>query len=165
MGSRLRMISVLMWILVDANEQTAFINNNDFDRETRQAAWAAEQRTLHGLGSAEVKPFGEKHTFREINTLAEEARRRAELARSVFIFKLFHNFISPFHDLSFFLLFLSISSSSSSSCRLRELHTLKGRVESFAKLRGLDVDAMNGHYTVWRCYDHYASLFCLYFLY
>ncbi|XP_057458361.1 ATPase 11, plasma membrane-type-like isoform X1 [Lotus japonicus] len=99
------------WDLV-VKQRTAFINNNDFDRETRQAAWAAEQRTLHGLGSAEVKPFGEKHTFREINTLAEEARRRAELAR------------------------------------LRELHTLKGRVESFAKLRGLDVDAMNGHYTV-----------------
>lgn len=34
-------------------------------------------------------------------------------------------------------------------CRLRELHTLKGKVESFAKLRGLDVDHVNAHYTVW----------------
>lgn len=34
-------------------------------------------------------------------------------------------------------------------CRLRELHTLKGKVESFAKLRGLDVDHVNPHYTVW----------------
>lgn len=31
---------------------------------------------------------------------------------------------------------------------MRELHTLKGKVESFAKLRGLDIDAMNQHYTV-----------------
>ncbi|KAH1257786.1 ATPase 11, plasma membrane-type [Glycine soja] len=94
------------------NQRTAFTNKNDFGKEAREAAWATEQRTLHGLQSAESKGFTDKHTFREINTLAEEARRRAEIAR------------------------------------LRELHTLKGRVESFAKLRGLDIDAMNGHYTV-----------------
>ncbi|KAJ1439518.1 P-type ATPase [Sesbania bispinosa] len=99
------------WNLV-VDQRTAFTNKNDFGREAREAAWAAEQRTLHGLRSVESKTYTEKHTFREINTLAEEARRRAEIAR------------------------------------LRELHTLKGRVESFAKLRGLDIDAMNGHYTV-----------------
>ncbi|XP_027333998.1 ATPase 11, plasma membrane-type-like isoform X2 [Abrus precatorius] len=99
------------WNLM-VNQRTAFTNKNDFGKEAREAAWAAEQRTLHGLHSAESKGFTEKHTFREINTLAEEARRRAEIAR------------------------------------LRELHTLKGRVESFAKLRGLDIDTMNGHYTV-----------------
>ncbi|XP_029124735.1 plasma membrane ATPase 2 [Cajanus cajan] len=100
------------WNLV-VDQRTAFINKNDFGREAREAAWATEQRTLHGLHSVESKGMTEKHhTFREINTLAEEARRRAEIAR------------------------------------LRELHTLKGRVESFAKLRGLDIDAMNGHYTV-----------------
>ncbi|KAL2319906.1 hypothetical protein Fmac_028875 [Flemingia macrophylla] len=99
------------WNLV-VNQRTAFINKNDFGREAREAAWATEQRTLHGLPSIESKVMTEKHTFREINTLAEEARRRAEIAR------------------------------------LRELHTLKGRVESFAKLRGLDIDAVNGHYTV-----------------
>ncbi|XP_077222113.1 plasma membrane ATPase 2-like [Tasmannia lanceolata] len=32
--------------------------------------------------------------------------------------------------------------------RLREHHTLKGRVESFAKLKGLDIDAINQHYTL-----------------
>ncbi|KAL0379759.1 UNVERIFIED_CONTAM: Plasma membrane ATPase 1 [Sesamum angustifolium] len=78
---------------------------------TREAAWAAEQRTLHGLQYAERKMF-EKSSFGDINLMAEEAKRRAELAR------------------------------------LREIHTLKGRVESFAKLRGLDIDAMNQHYTV-----------------
>ncbi|KAF7845051.1 plasma membrane ATPase 1 [Senna tora] len=99
------------WNLV-VDQRTAFTNKNDFGREVREAAWAAEQRTLHGLQSAETKMFAEKHTFREINTLAEEAKRRAEIAR------------------------------------MRELHTLKGRVESFAKLRGLDIDAIQGHYTV-----------------
>ncbi|KEH17835.1 putative proton-exporting ATPase [Medicago truncatula] len=99
------------WNLV-VNQRTAFTNKNDFGKEAREAAWAAEQRTLHGLRSAEIKGFAEKHNHREINTMADEAKRRAELAR------------------------------------LRELHTLKGRVESFAKLRGLDIDTMNGHYTV-----------------
>lgn len=99
-------------MLGGANWQTAFTNKNDFGKEAREAAWAAEQRALHGLHSAESKTFADKHNYREINTMAEEAKRRAELTR------------------------------------LRELHTLKGRVESFAKLRGLDIDAVNGHYTV-----------------
>ncbi|KAK0576199.1 hypothetical protein LWI29_027524 [Acer saccharum] len=30
----------------------------------------------------------------------------------------------------------------------RVIHTLKGKVESFAKLRGYDIDAMNNHYTL-----------------
>lgn len=82
----------------------------DFGKEAREAAWATEQRTLHGLATPDKTSF-EKHTFRDINIMAEEARRRAEIAR------------------------------------LRELHTLKGKVESFAKLRGLDID-VNPHYTV-----------------
>jgi H+-transporting ATPase len=32
--------------------------------------------------------------------------------------------------------------------RLRELHTLKGHVESVAKLKGLDIDTAGHHYTV-----------------
>ncbi|KAF6149930.1 hypothetical protein GIB67_008651 [Kingdonia uniflora] len=71
-----------------------------------------EQRTLHGLQSVETKMFVEKHTFRDINLMAEEAKRRAEIAR------------------------------------MRELHTLKGRVESVAKLRGLDIETINQNYTV-----------------
>ncbi|XP_073132924.1 plasma membrane ATPase 1-like [Henckelia pumila] len=93
------------------NQRTAFTSQKDFGKEAREAAWATEQRTRHGLQSAEAKMFADKHTFRDINIMAEEARRRAEIAR------------------------------------LRELHTLKGRVESFAKLRGLDID-VNPHYTV-----------------
>ncbi|CAK9149397.1 unnamed protein product [Ilex paraguariensis] len=99
------------WGLV-VEKRTAFTTQKDFGREAREAKWAAEQRTLHGLQSVETKMFSEHNTFRDINLMAEEAKRRAEIAR------------------------------------LRELHTLKGRVESFAKLKGLDIDAMNQHYTV-----------------
>ncbi|KAG9452186.1 hypothetical protein H6P81_005090 [Aristolochia fimbriata] len=99
------------WYLV-LNQRTAFTNQRDFGKEAREAAWAREQRTLHGLQSVDVKLFPERATFRDINMMAEEAKRRAEIAR------------------------------------LRELHTLKGKVESFAKLKGLDIDNINGHYTV-----------------
>ncbi|XP_021280043.1 plasma membrane ATPase 1-like [Herrania umbratica] len=98
------------WDLV-LNKRTAFNTQKDFGKEAREAAWAADQRTRHGLRSSDPKIFSEKHTFRDISVMAEEAKRRAEIAR------------------------------------LRELHTLKGRVESFAKLRGLDID-VNQHYTV-----------------
>ncbi|XP_040995377.1 ATPase 11, plasma membrane-type-like [Juglans microcarpa x Juglans regia] len=104
-------ISGRAWDLV-VDRRTAFTNKKDFGREAREAAWAAEQRTLHGLQSVEAKKFSERSTFRDISLMAEEAKRRAEIAR------------------------------------MRELHTLKGKVESFAKLRGLDIDAMNQHYTL-----------------
>ncbi|WJX35082.1 Plasma membrane ATPase 1 [Trifolium repens] len=71
------------WNLV-VNQRTAFTNKNDFGKESREAAWAAEQRTLHGLRSFESKGFAEKHNnHREINTMADEAKRRAELARAI----------------------------------------------------------------------------------
>uniref|UniRef100_A0A2C9WJG2 Plasma membrane ATPase n=1 Tax=Manihot esculenta TaxID=3983 RepID=A0A2C9WJG2_MANES len=98
------------WSLV-YNQRTTMTTQKDFGKEAREAAWATEQRTLHGLQSKESKVLSEKHTFRDISIVAEEARRRAEIAR------------------------------------LRELHTLKGKVESFAKLKGLDID-VNPHYTV-----------------
>lgn len=169
-------------------QQTAFTNQKDFGKEAREAKWAAEQRTLHGLQSAEMASmFSQRGTFRDINLMAEEARRRAEISRSVPLinyttilhgnwlnFKLteyyalggrclvwhrFSLFILPWsfcreHDLlvwlscmiHFKVLFLVILFS---LCRLRELRTLKGRVESFAKLRGLDIDSnINPHYTV-----------------
>ncbi|KAH6789599.1 H[+]-ATPase 7 [Perilla frutescens var. frutescens] len=96
------------WGLV-LDKRTAFSNKKDFGKEAREAAWAAEQRTLHGL---QQTTLFEKSSFADLNLMAEEAKRRAEIAR------------------------------------LREIHTLKGKVESFAKLRGLDIDAMNQHYTV-----------------
>lgn len=59
----------------------AFTSQKDFGREAREAAWALEQRTLHGLQPAEPRMFSECATFNEINQLAEEAKRRAEIAR------------------------------------------------------------------------------------
>nr|GMC86977.1 plasma membrane ATPase 1-like [Ipomoea batatas] len=99
------------WGLV-VNKRTAFSSAKDFGREAREAAWAAEQRTLHGLDGGDTKLFSDRTTFKEISLIAEEAKKRAEIAR------------------------------------LREIHTLKGRVESSAKLRGFDIDAMNNHYTL-----------------
>ncbi|CAN0921848.1 ATPase 6, plasma membrane-type [Linum grandiflorum] len=93
------------WGLV-VDKRTALTNKKDFGREEREAAWATEQRTIHGLQS------DTDSTYREISLMAEEARKRAEIAR------------------------------------MRELHTLKGRVESFAKLKGYDIDSMNQHYTL-----------------
>ncbi|KAI3905214.1 hypothetical protein MKX01_017460 [Papaver californicum] len=86
-------------------------------REAREAKWATEQRTLHGLQSGEAKLFLDRqHTFRatptDDNQMAEEAKRCAEIAS------------------------------------MREIHTLKGKVESNAKLRGLDIDSIHGHYTL-----------------
>nr|AKG55564.1 plasma membrane H+-ATPase [Hevea brasiliensis] len=98
------------WGLV-YNQRTAMTTQKDFGKEAREAAWAAEQRTLHGLRSMESNVFSEKHTFRDISIMVEEARRHAEIAR------------------------------------LRELHTLKGKVEFFAKLKDLDID-VNPHHTV-----------------
>ncbi|CAN1152461.1 ATPase 7, plasma membrane-type [Linum perenne] len=100
------------WGLV-VDKRTAFSSKKDFGKEEREAAWATEQRTLHGLqNNADMRIFSDKSTYREISLMAEEARKRAEMAR------------------------------------MRELRTLKGRVESFAKLRGLDIDSKNHNYTL-----------------
>jgi hypothetical protein len=45
--------------------QIAFTNKKNFGKQAREPAWAAEQRTLHGLQSAEMKRFSENHTFSE----------------------------------------------------------------------------------------------------
>ncbi|KAK9922994.1 hypothetical protein M0R45_031430 [Rubus argutus] len=55
---------------------------------------------------------GGTNNYRELSEIAEQAKRRAEVAR------------------------------------LRELHTLKGHVESVVKLKGLDIDTIQQHYTV-----------------
>jgi H+-transporting ATPase len=96
------------WNLVLDNK-VAFTSRKDFGKEAREAAWAHQQRTLHGLQTTATTTSGEH----QLGQMAEEARRRAEIAR------------------------------------LRELHTLKGKVESVVKLKGLDLDDINNqHYTV-----------------
>lgn len=93
--------------------KTAFTTKKDYGKEEREAQWAAAQRTLHGLQPPETNNlFSEKNSYRELSEIAEQAKRRAEVAR------------------------------------LRELHTLKGHVESVVKLKGLDIDTIQQHYTV-----------------
>jgi H+-transporting ATPase len=100
------------WLNMLENK-TAFTTKKDYGKEEREAQWALAQRTLHGLQPPETSGiFNEKSSYRELSEIAEQAKRRAEVAR------------------------------------LRELHTLKGHVESVVKLKGLDIDTIQQHYTV-----------------
>ncbi|PKI78027.1 hypothetical protein CRG98_001647 [Punica granatum] len=99
------------WDLV-IEQRIAFTRQKDFGKEQRELQWAHAQRTLHGLQPPDTKMFTERNRFTELNHIAEEAKRRAEIAR------------------------------------LRELHTLKGHVESVVRLKGLDIETIQQAYTV-----------------
>ncbi|KAK6942256.1 hypothetical protein RJ641_027633 [Dillenia turbinata] len=90
--------------------KTAFTTKKDYGRGEREAQWAMAQRTLHGLQVPKASP-SDNH-YSELSEIAEQAKKRAEIAR------------------------------------LRELHTLKGHVESVVKLKGLDIETIQQHYTV-----------------
>ncbi|XP_054782343.1 plasma membrane ATPase-like [Prosopis cineraria] len=93
--------------------RTAFTTKKDYGRGEREAQWATAQRTLHGLNPPQTEQtLNDMSSYGELSELAEQARKRAEVAR------------------------------------LRELHTLKGHVESVVKLKGLDIDTIQQHYTV-----------------
>ncbi|KAJ0965881.1 hypothetical protein J5N97_027019 [Dioscorea zingiberensis] len=93
--------------------KTAFTSKKDYGKGEREAQWALAQRTLHGLQPPDTSGlFQDKSSYRELSEIAEQAKRRAEVAR------------------------------------LRELHTLKGHVESVVKLKGLDIETIQQHYTV-----------------
>ncbi len=98
------------WELV-IEQRIAFTRKKDFGKEARELKWALAQRTLHGLHPPDTKMFTD-HNVTELNQMAEEAKRRADIAR------------------------------------LRELHTLKGHVESVVRLKGLDIDTIQQAYTV-----------------
>ncbi|XP_010272214.1 PREDICTED: ATPase 11, plasma membrane-type-like [Nelumbo nucifera] len=98
------------WDLV-IEQRIAFTRKKDFGKEARELKWAHAQRTLHGLQPPDTM-FNERTSFTDLNQMAEEAKRRAEIAR------------------------------------LRELHTLKGHVESVVRLKGLDIDTIQQAYTV-----------------
>ncbi|KAL2633531.1 hypothetical protein R1flu_005010 [Riccia fluitans] len=94
--------------------RTAFTRKKDFGKENREALWAQQQRTLHGLttSGAGEGTSGTPVASKDIPDIAGEAKRRAEMAR------------------------------------LRELHTLKGHVESVVRLKGLDIETIQQAYTV-----------------
>ncbi|GFY93558.1 H[+]-ATPase 8 [Actinidia rufa] len=93
--------------------KTAFTTKKDYGKGEREAQWALAQRTLHVLQSSESQDlFNDKNSYRELSEIADQAKRRAEVAR------------------------------------LRELQTLKGHVESVVKLKGLNIETIQQHYTV-----------------
>ncbi|KAJ6862019.1 plasma membrane ATPase 4-like isoform X2 [Populus alba x Populus x berolinensis] len=62
--------------------KTAFTTKKDYGKEEREAQWATAQRTLHGLQPAQTNTiFSDKSSYRELSEIAEQAKRRAEMAR------------------------------------------------------------------------------------
>ncbi|RZC15522.1 Plasma membrane ATPase 4 isoform D [Glycine soja] len=62
--------------------KTAFTTKKDYGKEEREAQWATAQRTLHGLQPPETTNlFNDKNSYRELSEIAEQAKRRAEVAR------------------------------------------------------------------------------------
>ncbi|XP_020265699.1 plasma membrane ATPase 4-like [Asparagus officinalis] len=60
--------------------KTAFTTKKDYGKEQREAQWALAQRTLHGLHKGDNSGlFNDKN--RELSEIAEQAKRRAEMAR------------------------------------------------------------------------------------
>lgn len=62
--------------------QTAFTTKKDYGRGEREAQWATAQRTLHGLQPKNTSElFNDKNSYRELSEIAEQAMKRAEVAR------------------------------------------------------------------------------------
>lgn len=59
--------------------KTAFTTKKDYGKGEREAQWAMAQRTLHGLQPPE-QLFTDKN-YLELSEIAEQAKRRAEVAR------------------------------------------------------------------------------------
>lgn len=74
--------------------QTAFTRKKDFGKEAREAQWAHAQRTLHGLHPTDANdsPLPGNTSNRELGEMADQAKRRAEIARYVFDFKANNHF-------------------------------------------------------------------------
>ncbi|KAG7997243.1 hypothetical protein I3843_01G202300 [Carya illinoinensis] len=63
------------WNLV-FDRKTAFTSKKDYGKEDREAKWILSQRSLQGLMSPELETNGKRSSL-----IAEQARRRAEIAR------------------------------------------------------------------------------------
>jgi H+-transporting ATPase len=62
--------------------QTGFTSKKDYGREEREAQWATMQRSLHGLPAPESEQAARGScSYAELSEIAEQARRRAEVAR------------------------------------------------------------------------------------
>ncbi|XP_039826509.1 plasma membrane ATPase-like isoform X3 [Panicum virgatum] len=95
----------------NVQNKTAFTSKKDYGREEREAQWVTTQRSLHGLPVPESEQAGRGgSSYAELSEIAEQARRRAEMAR------------------------------------FRETNTLRGHLESSAKLRGVDISEVKSPY-------------------
>lgn len=70
-----------MFSLFPGKNQTAFTTKKDYGKGEREAQWAVAQRTLHGLQTAESNGLFHDKNYRELNEIAEQAKRRAEVAK------------------------------------------------------------------------------------
>ncbi|XP_059284453.1 plasma membrane ATPase 1-like [Lycium ferocissimum] len=61
-------------------QRIAFTKKKNFGKEERELKWAQAQRTLHGLHPPETD-YGDRNSYADLNQIADEARRRAEMAR------------------------------------------------------------------------------------
>ncbi|KAL6563157.1 Plasma membrane ATPase 4 [Orobanche hederae] len=63
------------------DNKTAFTSKKDYGRGEREAQWAMEQRTLHGLQAPKISELFNDKNYSELSEIAEMAKRRAEVAR------------------------------------------------------------------------------------
>lgn len=61
--------------------QVAFTRKKDFGKEARELKWAHAQRTLNGLQPPDTKMFNDRTNLDDPNRMAEDSKRRAEIAR------------------------------------------------------------------------------------
>ncbi|CAL5322906.1 unnamed protein product [Camellia sinensis] len=80
MNEETRLLTLIEGVL--ATNKTAFTTKSNYGKEEREAQWATAQRTLHGLQPPETTNlFSDKSNYRELSEIAEQAKRRAEVAR------------------------------------------------------------------------------------
>ncbi|CAN7081226.1 unnamed protein product [Brassica oleracea var. botrytis] len=66
------------------DKRSALTTRRDYGAGERQAEWAREQRTQHGLQTRqEVNVFPENEGYRELSQIVEQAKKRAEIARAL----------------------------------------------------------------------------------
>lgn len=71
--------------------QVAFTRKRNFGKEDRELKWAQAQRTLHGLDPPEIHNV-DRNNYNELNQMAEDAKRRAEMTRYTFLFCILYTY-------------------------------------------------------------------------
>ncbi|GJZ40643.1 plasma membrane ATPase-like protein [Tanacetum coccineum] len=88
LGTYLAVTTVIFFWLAKESDffTTAFSSKKDYGRGEREAQWATDQRTLHGLQAPNANEIlKDKTDYRELSELAEQAKRRVEVARNLYV--------------------------------------------------------------------------------